>query len=159
MPAKVQIARILKSDGTQGRVLVSFPEVDPEQIEGPVYIDFDGLPVPFFIEEVIPRGSVKAIVRFTGTSTLEDAEELVGRSVWCDALDDAQEEDFTGWKVLDENGTLRGTVSGVEPIPGIPCLLVDTENGQMMLPLHEDLILSVDEDSRELQMTIPDGLL
>ena len=44
-------------------------------------------------------------------------------------------------------------------IPGNTCIWVDTKNGQVLLPLHEELILSVDEASKTLTMQIPTGLL
>ena len=43
----------------------------------------------------------------------------------------------------------------MEPIPGNLCLYV----GEAMIPLHEDLILSVDPDRRVLDLDLPDGLL
>jgi ribosomal 30S subunit maturation factor RimM len=36
---------------------------------------------------------------------------------------------------------------------------VETKKGAAMIPLHEDLILSVDPENRELIMQIPEGLL
>jgi ribosomal 30S subunit maturation factor RimM len=36
---------------------------------------------------------------------------------------------------------------------------VDTKNGAIMIPLHEDLILSVDPENLEIVMQIPAGLL
>ena len=46
-----RIAKVLKSNGISGDLLVSAPEVDLAEITGPVFIEFDGLPVPFFIEK------------------------------------------------------------------------------------------------------------
>ena len=54
----IQIARIVKSNGTDGELLVSFRDVMPEDIDiqEPVFIYSDGLPVPFFIEKIVPKG-------------------------------------------------------------------------------------------------------
>ena len=45
-----RIAQVLKSNGRDGELLVSFTGIDPEDIdlEEPVFIEFDGLPVPFY---------------------------------------------------------------------------------------------------------------
>ena len=59
----------------------------------------------------------------------------------------------------DESGKNSGTISDFEDIPGNPCLYIDTPNGQAMIPLHEELILSVDDENKILSMKIPDGLL
>ena len=52
-----QIAQVLKSNGTDGEVAISFRDIAPEDIstEEPVFIYFDGLPVPFFIESFTRR--------------------------------------------------------------------------------------------------------
>ena len=60
----LRIARVLKSYGTEGEILVGFREIGPEDLnlKEPVFIMFDGLPVPFFIESFQPKGSSKALV-------------------------------------------------------------------------------------------------
>ena len=153
----LQIAKILKSNGTDGRILMGVRDIALEEIDikEPLFIVFDGLEVPFFIEDIKPRGSSKAIVKFYDVDNLDDAEELAGREVYLDAeLEDGQEEDFTGWQVLD-NGRPVGKVSGMEPIPGNLCIYV----GNTMIPLHEDFILSCDSESRTLDLNIPEGLI
>ena len=153
----LQIAKILKSNGTDGRILMGVRDIALEEIDikEPLFIVFDGLEVPFFIEDIKPRGSSKAIVKFYDVATLDAAEELAGREVYLDAeFEDGQEEDFTGWQVLD-NGRPVGKVSGMEPSPGNLCIYV----GDTMIPLHEDFILSCDPESRTLDLNIPEGLI
>jgi len=160
-----QIAQVLKSNGIDGELLMSFRDIDPEEIDQhePVFIIFDGLPVPFFIESFNQRGNTKALVKLNGISNLEDAEEVVGRAVYAEesSYDFEEEgyEDLIGWTLFDSKGAERGRVVEFEDIPGNPCIVVETENGQAMIPLHEDLILSADPDSQAITMEIPDGLI
>ncbi len=162
----IQIARILKSNGTDGEVLMGFRGILPGDIdaEEPVFIRMDGLPVPFFMESFKVRGSDKALVHFYGVDSLEDAEEIAGKDVFADAseYEDEEEDDLSaieGWTLLHEDGREAGIISGFEDIPGNPCLYVETPDGQAMIPFHEDLVLSVDSENRRISMTIPDGLL
>ena len=166
----LQIARVLKSNGTEGEVLVGFREIDPEDLnlKEPVFIEFDGLPVPFFIESFNRRGSSRALMKLTGIKTLQDAEEVAGRAVLAprssilgyeDEDDTLTVEDLVGWTLLDAEGSEVGSITGYEDIPGNPCLYVGSASGQAMVPLHEDLIISVDEQGRKISMTIPEGLL
>ena len=154
----LQIARILKSNGTEGAVLIGlrdFPAGDIDTKE-PVFIEFDGLPVPFFIESVQPRGTSKAIITLTDVSCLEDAEELVGRDIFLDGeWEDDEEEDFIGWKVFNRGKSL-GEVVDIEPIPGNFCIIVGGD--EIMIPLHEDFVVSLDEDKREMYLDLPEGL-
>ena len=156
----LQIAKVLKSDGTDGGILVGLHGLELEDIDikEPVFIYFDGLPVPFFILDLQPKGTSKAIVHLNDVTTLEDAEEIVGREVFIEGeWDDEDEEDFIGWTVLDK-GRKIGTVSDFEDIPGNPCIDVMTVSGEVMIPLHEDFVLNVDPDRQELDLDIPEGL-
>ncbi len=164
----LQIAKVLKSNGTEGAVLLGFRDVMPDDInlKEPVFIHFDGLPVPFFIDSFTRKGHDKAIVTLTDIRTLEDAEEIVGRAVYAEedtieGYEDDDEmslDDFIGWTVFNRDDKV-GEVSGCEDIPGNPCLYVDTENGQAMIPLHEDFIISMDPEAGEMVMDLPDGLV
>ena len=166
----LRIARVLKSYGTEGEILMGFRDIDPEDLnlEEPVFIIFDGLPVPFFIESFQTRGTSRALVRLTGIKSLSDAEEIAGRDVFArpDAVDGGRDEgdglsveDLVGWKLLDENGDKVGSVTGYEPIPGNPCLYVETVSDTVMVPLHEDLIIDIDEETLRISMRIPEGLV
>ena len=180
----LQIAQVLKSNGTDGELVMGFREIAPEDInlQEPVFIVFDGLPVPFYIESFTKRGNTKALVRLTDICSQEDVEEIAGKAVY---IDDAAipemslEEDgfyaLVGWTLLtpaDSESLITVTEMGKEPefievgeitdfidIPNNPCIEVETENGAVMIPLHEDLILSVDPEYQEIIMQIPEGLI
>ena len=176
-----QIAQVLKSNGTDGELVMGFREIAPEDINlnEPVFIIFDGLPVPFFIESFTKRGNSKALVRLTDINSMEDVEEIAGKAVYIeeDSLPEMSLEDdgyaaLIGWFLLtpadpttDEMTedemvlTEVGEITDFIDIPNNPCIEVETENGAVMIPLHEDLILSVDPENLEIIMQVPTGLL
>ena len=176
------IARILKSYGTDGGLLVS-SDVDLESLEKgePVYIVYDGLEVPFFISACTPKGN-RYILHLTDICSLEDADEVVGRDILANVSEEPDGPDFIGWTVYDAAGDSRvagdagvagaagscgaagrsgkarprllGTVTDDAPIPGNYCLYI----GELMIPLHEDFIVSADPERRELVLNLPVGL-
>ena len=174
-----QIAQVLKSNGTDGELVMGFREIAPEDINlnEPVFIVFDGLPVPFFIESFTKRGNTKALVRLTGICSMEDVEEIAGKAVYIeeDQLPEMSLEDdgyaaLVGWMLLTAASSIMedgneedlcevGEITDFLDIPNNPCIEVETENGAVMIPLHEDLILSVDPENQEIIMQIPAGLL
>ena len=158
----LRIAQVLKSNGTDGELLISFFDVAPEDIDlqEPVFINFDGLPVPFYFESFTQRGTNRALVRLTGISSLKDANELSGSPIYADYFEEDEEEDLTGWTILDDRSAVIGTVSAHEDIPGNPCIYVKRPSGEeVLLPLHEDLILSADPQKKTLQLSVPEGIL
>ena len=173
-----QVAQVLKSNGTDGELVLGFREIAPEDInlKEPVFIVFDGLPVPFYIESFNKRGNTKALVHLTGICSMEDVEEIAGKAVYIedDQLPEMSiEEDgfaaLVGWTLLTPAGDLEeddepalievGEITDFLDIPKNPCIEVETENGAVMIPLHEDLILSVDPEYQEIIMQIPAGLI
>lgn len=169
----LQIAQVLKSNGTDGELVMGFREIAPEDInlQEPVFIVFDGLPVPFYIESFSKRGNTKALVRLTGICSMEDVEEITGKAVYIeeDQLPEMSLEDdgyaaLVGWMLLtpaeDEEALIEvGEITDFLDIPNNPCIDVETENGAVMIPLHEDLILSIDPEYQEIIMQIPAGLI
>lgn len=156
-----KIAQVLKSNGTDGELLVSFFDVDPEEIDlqEPVFIYFDGLPVPFYFESFVRRGVNRALVHLTGVRSLRDADELAGYAIFADYFDLTEDNDLTGWTVLSQDGATVGLIVGYEDIPGNTCIYVDTADGEKLLPLHEDLVLAMDDAARTVTLEIPEGLL
>ena len=176
---------MLKSNGTDGELVLGFREIAPEDInlQEPVFIIFDGLPVPFYIESFTKRGNTKALVRLTDIRSMEDVEEIAGKAVYIEddqAPEMSLEEDgfaaLVGWMVLtpqildrvgdddmevtDDMELMEvGEITEFFDIPNNPCIEVETENGAVMIPLHEDLILSIDPEYQEIIMQIPAGLL
>lgn len=157
----LRIAKVLKSNGTDGGILLGLHGIEIEEIDlqEPVFIVFDGLPVPFFIESIQPRGNSKAIVHVTDVRNLRDAEELVGKEIFIEGQEEeAGDEDFTGWTVYDRD-TRVGVVTDIAPIPGNLCLYVQTAaSEEVMIPLHEDFILEADPQKKELTLELPEGL-
>ncbi len=158
----LRIAQVLKSNGTDGELLISFFDVAPEDIDlqEPVFIEFDGLPVPFYFESFTQRGTGRALVRLTGVRSLKDADELSGASIYADYFEEEDDEDLIGFTVQDPDGTLIGTVTDYEDIPGNTCLWVKRPSGEeVLLPLHEDLVIGLDPSTTTITLTIPAGLL
>ena len=173
-----QIAQVLKSNGTDGELVLGFREIAPEDINlnEPVFIVFDGLPVPFFIESFTKRGNTKALVCLTDICSMEDVEEITGKAVYVEeeslpemSLEEDGYAALIGWLLLAPAGddmdedTMEvdeiGEITDFIDIPNNPCIEVETKKGAVMIPLHEDLILSVDPENLEIVMQIPEGLL
>ena len=168
-----QVAQVLKSNGTDGELVLGFREIAPEDInlKEPVFIVFDGLPVPFYIESFQKRGNTKALVHLTDIRTMEDVEEITGKAVYIsdDQMPEITLEDdgyaaLVGWMVLtpaaEEDAVYEvGEITEFFDIPNNPCIEVETENGAVMLPLHEDFILGLDPENQEIMLEIPEGLL
>ncbi|MCD8313561.1 MAG: hypothetical protein LUC24_05310 [Bacteroidales bacterium] len=161
----VQIARVLKANGTDGKAVLGLRDIDPDDLNTvePVFIYFDGSPVPFFIESLVRRGRNKVLVSLTGVRSIEDVDEILGAEVYAEAgsLPEGEWEDdsfLVGWTLFDRE-TRIGEITDFVDIPGNPCIEVEAESGKVMVPLHEDLIVSLDPENQIIVMKIPEGLI
>ena len=109
-----KFAVVAKPYGSDGECLISILDTEPEALEltEPVFIDFDGLPVPFFIKEINPKGSKRYLVKFIGVNSQEDADEIVGKTLFRKlSKDDYQTQELEPSEFYDmlflEDGSLN----------------------------------------------------
>ena len=168
------VGRIVKSYGTEGEVMIAFQEgvTDLLKRNEPVWLFYDGLPVPFYIQSLQGKGPRKAIVRLEDIDTLADAEEAAGKEVWLDPTDypelsgtDAHTitedgltlEDLIGFSLLDQEGSTAGTIADILDFSGNICL--ELTGSGALVPFHDDLIIDIDIEKKTLTMSISEGLL
>ncbi len=151
--------KVAKSYGDKGDVVINLSPSDPKDInfEGPVFIYFDGLPVPFFIESCQAKGG-RWIVKFENIDTFEEAEEIVGKEIFLNIDEDRDDElSIIGMEVYDSNNTLIGVITDYTNAAGNEYIAVVYEGEEVLLPLHNDLIIEWGED--HITLEIPAGLL
>ncbi len=181
----IAVAHIVKSYNTNGEIVVKLSNDLLEDLEKrePVFIYFDELPVPFFIEKFSTKGNSGAVIKFDNVNDLAHSEELVKRKIFVEASSVSQEalEEFAqedmgayinGFTLLDGSGKTVGRISDYFDYPNNPCIEVvlaegvksplsdsDENNGTVLLPFQEQLIMAFDPQQREIQMEIPSGLI
>ena len=140
------IARIVKSYSTEGEVMVSFPDgmSDILKTDEPVWLFYDGLPVPFFIQTI----------QFKGPADYPGLSAADGHPLTEDGL---TLEDLIGFTLLDQGGRTAGVISDVQDFSGNICL--ELEGTDTMVPYHDDLLLDINPDRRTITLRISDGLL
>ncbi|MBR4353388.1 MAG: PRC-barrel domain-containing protein [Bacteroidales bacterium] len=152
--------KVLKSWGAAGEVVLSRPADSPQDlnVQEPVFIEFDGLPVPFYFESLQEKGN-RLIVKFEDVDTLAQAEELVGREVRFASEEEEEEDTLIGLRVRDSRTRrIIGEIVDFSDYGGNIVLTVETEDsGEVLLPLHEELIVNI--HGEVITLDIPEGLL
>jgi 16S rRNA processing protein RimM len=159
---------LLKTSGIKGEVLLKFNNDCPEEIQKleSIFIDVDNKLVPFFIEKIKSKSSSTAVVNFEGIISEEKSEEFIGLDFYIsyeqvDLLNVSADEfiDVAGYNVKDQNSKLIGVVIEYIDIAKNPLLNVKTQNGEILIPAKDELIIEVDDDLKEILINIPEGLL
>lgn len=160
------LGQITKTSGFEGAVLVRLEKSLIENIPGleSVFVETDGRPVPFFIEWSDYQGADIIRLKFSNYDSEAAVEEFKGCRVFLTEHSDESHNDsdfstLSGYNVLDQDKKPVGKIAGITENPGQLLLNIESPSGkEVLLPLHEDLILSIDERKKVIIMNIPEGL-
>jgi 16S rRNA processing protein RimM len=163
----LHLGTFIKVHGFQGHMqLKTYQDIpgQPETLES-VFIEMDGILVPFFIESFSPHSDGLYLLRLEGITDREEAIQYIGSDVYIATGDRQLPSDpshpfrFTQFTVLNGKDEETGIVVGFRDIPENPILIVERAGNEWMIPFHPDLIISIDRAARTLKMDIPDGLM
>lgn len=122
----------------------------------------DGIFVPFRVEDWRGKGADSLIFRLKGVDTEQKALRLVNTEAYMLRRDLAEEveemmtwQDLTGYEVLNANRVVQGRVAAVDE--STINTLLELEDGRL-LPVHEDLIIEIDEPQKRIVLDLPEGL-
>jgi 16S rRNA processing protein RimM len=161
------VAKVIKSFGNEGEIVVRFASSFRDDIneKKPVFIKYDGLPVPFFISCMTTKGNNQAIIKLKGIDSSSLSEEITGQTIFTNYMEvQVDDSDFSllvGFSVLDQDGRILGKISSFHDYPGNPCFGITpsgTKQSEFLVPVHEDFILDSNFDKKEIRLILPKGL-
>jgi 16S rRNA processing protein RimM len=171
---RATVARVLRPHGRRGEVaaeiLTDFPH-RLKQLTNVFLWDGKAEPRPAPVRGCWlsqSRGG-QAIFHFEGCDSISDAEKLVGLEVQIPLADrmplpvgSYYVTDLVGCEVRDSNGRELGAVRDVqftgEHAPGTPLLVIDAPEGELLVPLAQEICTRVDLSARRIDVRLPEGL-
>lgn len=162
---RVLFGKIVRIHGYDGAVIVKTEPAFSENIAEmeSVFIEIDGLPVPFFISALEYSGGDSLKIKFHDYESYDKMTEFNGCRIFIAATGKEKElykdDDIIGFRVLAGKENFIGTISNIIHNPGQDLLSVEAEGKKpVLVPLHKDLIVDLDEKSRTIVMDLPEGL-
>jgi len=161
-----EIGYVKKTHGISGDLLINFEEGFETIFDDAEFLFFeiDGLPVPFFMEEIELRDNNAAAVKFSFIETKEKAQYYVGSKVLVDNILVLPDENtfhfmmLKGFTLFDSTRGKLGSIREIDDYSGNIVLTVDYQKEEILLPLNEDLIMAFDQKKRTIEMDFPQGL-
>ncbi len=167
MEEYLKIGRTGKAFGTEGALKFKVEEqfLDDFFDAAVIFIEQMGKPVPFFIEGL--HNDAPLIIKLEEVDSRETALELAGKDVFLrreDVADESLEQpfDFTaleGFRIIDRTVGEIGLIEEVLELPQQMMAVVEYQGREVLIPLTDQLILSVEAENREIEMALPEGLL
>ncbi len=156
------IGVISKTHGYEGAVVVRTEggmAGEPKPGE-PVFIVIDGLPVPFFTREAWSPSPGTLVISFDDYLTTPSVAGFKGCEVR--AEDPGQPDEgltqLLNYQITDNQSSFHGTVVSLIEGPGQIMAEVSGPGGYVLIPLHPDLIISIDHENKKIEMSLPAGL-
>lgn len=166
----VCLGTLIKTHGVKGRVILNLDQQSFDEIKNMewVFIEIDGLPVPFFIEDYEEKTSDSLILTFEDITSEEKAAELAGCKLYINNNSLSNKKitkeynpfyKLTGYTVIDiEYGEL-GVLQDILDINMNPLLQIVTMGKEILLPANAKFIVSRDDKKKLIFVNTPDGLI
>jgi len=162
----ILLGRISKVNGYEGAVAVKLEKNFIENIPRleSVFLEIEGRPVPFFLSFSEYNGADILKMKFDGYDSINKIKEFVGCRVFLttSGRKGKAENEITslhGFNVLSGDDKLVGSIKEVLKNPGQWILNIQSQgNNEILIPFHEDFIVSIDKKKRIIVMNIPEGL-
>lgn len=117
-----------------------------------------------------PSRGGQAILHFEGSDSISEAEKLVGLEVQIPFEDRIKLSagsyyvtDLIDCEVHDRAfgpiGSVRDVQFTGESVPGTPVLVLDSRQGELLIPFAQEICFAIDVTSRRIDVALPEGLL
>lgn len=137
-----------------------------------VFVETDGLLVPFTVLSARAKGSESVLLTLKGIANETQAAALSGKTLYAErirlgeAADDDEDDsegfyldDLVGYEVVAD-GVPLGKVSDYDDSTDNVLFVIETHDGRTILvPAADDFIDDVDTDNKRIEMTLPQGLV
>ena len=165
-----KIGRLGKPHGVKGEISFQFTDDVFDRVDADyLIIEVDGILVPFFIEEYRFRSDETALLKLEDIDTQEAARELTNSDVYferrlSDEADEPSMAAIIGYRLVnDADGQEIGTITGIDDSTAnilFEVLKSGTDDGSpILIPAAEEFITGIDNDKREINVALPEGLL
>lgn len=164
-----EIGRFGKPHGIKGELsaVIPDPDIDPAELKC-IFVESDGLMVPFFIISWRTKGVESVLLTLEGIDSQEKAALFTNKTIFAlpgdipeneDDEDGFYLDDLTGFTIISDNEAI-GTVEDFDDSTENYLFIVAAQNGKkILIPANPDLIESVNPDTRTINMNLPSGLI
>ena len=162
------LGKIVKKYSFKGELLVKLDTDNPSiytKMES-VFIDKNKSLIPFFIERSSLHKSTLLRVKFEDIDSEEDADKLLKSELYLplEFLPQLTGNKFyyheiVGFEAEDLSFGLVGIVKGVNDTTNQAILEIERNGSEILIPLIDDFIKSVDRELKKIILEVPEGLI
>ena len=159
---------IIKVHGVKGEFLVqvfSDDLTDYKTLES-VFVEIKQKQIPFFLTSFNFATQKRCILSFEDIVTVEQAKPLVGADIYIPISEMAEADEsrlsyqaIIGFEVVDTIQGKLGVISNFFQKTGQDLLMMDYQNAEILIPVTEEIVHSVDIKTKQVITTLPEGFI
>jgi 16S rRNA processing protein RimM len=166
-PAFLAVGKLRRPHGVKGEIIMDVLTDFPERLQVGVLLYAGESYLPLRIRSVRPHDKV-LLMAFEGLHTPETVGEHRNQIVYVPAADrpllpegEYYHHQLIGLRVIDDTGQFLGVITGILETGGANdvYLVTSQENRELLLPDIEEVVMSIDLNSGEMQVHLLPGLL
>lgn len=171
----VHIGQLIKTVGNKGEVLIEIFDkaIEPFMNARASFMFYKGNMLPFFIKGIQKKNDLLK-VKFEDIKQKEDVQWIHPKYIFLHHKDISSEftpedgfeqkestpfSDLIGFKCVLRDKTVIGTIIDIQEFPQQIMTFVGTLSGEKMIPLNEQFVLEVNQESKYIILELPEGLL
>lgn len=166
------VGKFNKTHGIKGEISATFDlDLEPSSLRC-LFVEMDGIPVPFFITSSRPKTAETWLLTLEGIESGEEARQMVNKTFFAltselpepEPLDPDADgfyaSDLIGWEMVDSVAGPLGTIRDVNDSTDNVLFVVERPDGSdLLVPVADEFIDEVDTDTRRLLTTVPQAIL
>lgn len=167
-----RIGKFQKTHALKGE-LNAILDIDPDYVEdeNPLIVEVEGIPVPFYAENLRPKGATSYLVKLEDVDTVDEAKAFVNCNIYAlkkdlkEYYDEDEDfvfddEDLEGYRVVDDEAGEIGEVERLDDSTENVLLVVRTKDGQeIFIPYVDTFIHEIDDENRVVLTSLPEELI
>jgi 16S rRNA processing protein RimM len=162
------IGTIIKAHGIRGEVMLRLDQTAVEDIKKlePVFLEIEGLPVPFFVSDWYEKDPHCIILSFEDYDSNEAVRELINARVFIPlknvrktGLSSDEYASMVGFKVVDAVLGELGYLAEVVHNGYNPLFRIVHGAKEILIPVQPAFISKIDTSKKIIHVKTPDGLI
>ncbi len=168
IPELTEIGFVSKAHNTKGQISCIIDERFVESLKKKdfIFLEIEGYKVPFLIVSI--DITKKIIIALEGVNTPEEASKLSKFKIFVNSdliqSKNTPQEDvgfttFINFNLEDTEGRSLGELIDVYEQGGNYFGKVEGVSTEFLIPIHQDIIISIDDKSQTIVLDLPEGLI
>lgn len=161
-----EIGYISKTHGLKGEVQILFSESPEKLILENLFLDYNGKLIPHFVLSYKISQKNIGYFLFEDIDHVDKASKIIKRLVFLPnklkpkiKKNDFSFSDLKGFTAIDTKHGLIGEIVQVQEFPKQFIATVIYQEREILFPVADDFILTIDIDKKTISVNLPDGLI